>query len=151
MKLPVLKIKKLDEHAVVPKAMTKEAAGLDIAVSSPVNFFPNVVTKVYTGIAMAIPKGYHGELHIRSSWGQRGIRLANCTGIIDSDYRGEIMLCVINDTNSVYHVLEGDRIAQFILVKDPAFNIEEVTELNKTERDVGGFGSTDKKENKGDK
>ena len=104
------------------------------------------MTKVYTGLAMAIPKGYHGELHIRSSWGQRGIRLANCTGIIDADYRGEITLMVINDSDTVYHALEGKRIAQFILVKDPAFNIEEVTELDKTERGVGGFGSTDKKE-----
>lgn len=146
MKLPTLKIKKLDEHAVVPKAMTKEAAGLDLAVSEPITFFPHVVTKVYTGIAMTIPKGYHGEIHIRSSWGKRGIRLANCTGIIDSDYRGEITLLVINDTNDVYYALEGHRIAQFILVKDPAFKIEEVTELDKTERGVGGFGSTDKKE-----
>ena len=146
MKLPTLKIKKLDEHAVVPKVMTKGATGLDLSVSAPVTFFPHVVTKVYTGIAMMIPKGYHGELHIRSSWGQRGIRLANCTGIIDSDYRGEITLLVINDTNDVYYALEGYRIAQFILVKDPAFNIEEVNVLDKTERGVGGFGSTDKKE-----
>lgn len=146
MKLPTLKIKKLYEHAMIPKVMTKGAAGLDLFISDPVTFFPHVVTKVYTGIAMEIPKGYHGELHIRSSWGQRGIRLANCTGIIDADYRGEIILCVINDTNAIYHALEGYRIAQFILVKDPAFKIEEVNELDKTERGVGGFGSTDKKE-----
>lgn len=146
MKLPTLKIKKFDKHAFVPKKMTKGSVGLDLAVSDPVTFFPHVVTRVYTGLAMAIPKGYHGELHIRSSWGARGIRLANCTGIIDSDYRGEITLLVINDSDTVYHALEGKRIAQLILVKDPAFNIEEVTELDKTERGVGGFGSTDKKE-----
>lgn len=150
MKLPTLKIKKLYEHALVPKKMTKGSVGLDLAVSDPVTFFPHVVTKVYTGLAMAIPKGYHGELHIRSSWGQRGIRLANCTGIIDSDYRGEITLMIINDSDTVYHALEGKRIAQFVLVKDPAFNIEEVTELDKTERGNGGFGSTNE-ENKGDK
>lgn len=144
--LPILKIKRLTEKATVPKAMTEGSCGLDIAVSEPITFFPHVVTKVYTGIAMVIPKGYHGELHIRSSWGKRGIRLANCTGIIDSDYRGEITLLVINDTNDVYYALEGHRIAQFILVKDPSFNIEEVNELDKTERGVGGFGSTDKKE-----
>lgn len=150
MKLPTLKIKKLDEHAMMPKAMTKGSVGLDIAASEPTTFFPHFVTKVHTGIAMEIPKGYHGEVHIRSSWGKRGIRLANCTGIIDSDYRGEIILMVINDTNEVYHVIEEKRIAQFILVKDPAFNIEEVTELGRTERGIGGFGSTSK-ENKGDK
>jgi dUTP pyrophosphatase len=148
MKLPTLKIKKLYEYALVPKKMTKGSVGLDIAVSDTVTFFPNVVTKVYTGLAMAIPKGYHGELHIRSSWGQRGIRLANCTGIIDSDYRGEITLLVINDTNEVYYAPEGKRIAQLILVKDPAFKIEEVNELGETERGNGGFGSTDLKGDK---
>jgi dUTP pyrophosphatase len=136
------------EHAFIPKKMTKGAAGFDLAVSDPVTFFPHVVTKVYTGIAMEIPKGYHGEIHIRSSWGKRGIRLANCTGIIDSDYRGEIIMPVINDTNEVYYALEGKRIAQLILVKDPIFKIEEVNELGETERGNGGFGSTDLKGDK---
>ena len=148
--LPVLKIKKLDEHAVVPKAMTKGAAGLDLAVSEPVTFFPNRVTKVHTGLAMSIPKGYHAEVHIRSSWGKRGIRLANCTGIIDSDYRGELKLLLINDTTDIYYAPEGERIAQLILVKDPVFTIKEVDELDETKRGKGGFGSTNK-ENKGDK
>ena len=148
MKLPTLKFRKMYEHAFIPKKMTKGAAGFDLAVSDPVTFFPHVVTKVYTGIAMEIPKGYHGEIHIRSSWGKRGIRLANCTGIIDSDYRGEIIMPVINDTNEVYYALEGKRIAQLILVKDPIFKIEEVNELGETERGNGGFGSTDLKGDK---
>lgn len=145
MKLPTLKFRKMYEHAFIPKKMTKGAAGFDLAVSEPTTFFPHFVTKVYTGIAMEIPKGYHGEIHIRSSWGKRGIRLANCIGIIDSDYRGEIILMVINDSNDVYFALEGERIAQFILVKDPAFNIEEVKELGMTERGEKGFGSTNEK------
>lgn len=148
MKLSTLKFRKMYEHAFIPKKMTKGAAGFDLAVSDPVTFFPHVVTKVYTGIAMEIPKGYHGEIHIRSSWGKRGIRLANCTGIIDSDYRGEITLLVINDTNEVYYALEGKRIAQLILVKDPTFKIEEVNELGETERGNDGFGSTDLKGDK---
>lgn len=148
MKLPTLKFRKMHKHAFIPKKMTKGAAGFDLAVSDPVTFFPHVVTKVYTGIAMEIPKGYHGEIHIRSSWGKRGIRLANCTGIIDSDYRGEITLLVINDTNEVYYALEGKRIAQLILVKDLTFKIEEVNELGETERGNGGFGSTDLKGDK---
>lgn len=150
MKLPTLKIKRVEEHARIPKQMTSGSVGLDLAVSDNFTFFPHFVTKVHTGIAMQIPKGYHGEIHIRSSWGKRGIRLANCTGIIDSDYRGEIILMVINDSNDVYYALEGERIAQFILVKDPAFNIEEVEELGMTERGEKGFGSTNK-ESKGDK
>nr|DAH95412.1 MAG TPA: dUTPase [Caudoviricetes sp.] len=148
--LPVLKIKKLIEKATVPKAMTEGSCGLDVAVSEPVTFFPNRVTKVHTGLAMAIPKGYHIEVHIRSSWGKRGIRLANCTGIIDSDYRGELKLLLINDTTDIYYAPEGERIAQLILVKDPAFTIKEVDELDETKRGKGGFGSTNK-ENKGDK
>ena len=146
MKLPTLKIKKLVDYAVMPKQMTKGSVGLDISASEDAVFFPHEITFLHTGLAMAIPKGYHGEVHIRSSWGKRGIRLANCTGIIDSDYRGELVLLVINDTGNVYHAPKGERLAQFILVKDPSFKIEEVTELDKTERGVGGFGSTNKKE-----
>lgn len=148
--LPILKIKRLTEKATVPKAMTEGSCGFDIAVSEPVTFFPNRVTKVHTGLALAIPKGYHIEVHIRSSWGKRGIRLANCTGIIDSDYRGEVNLLLINDTTDIYYAPEGERIAQLILVKDPAFTIKEVAELDETKRGKGGFGSTNK-ENKGDK
>ena len=146
MKLPTLKIKKLVDYAVMPKQMTKGSVGLDISASEDAVFFPNEITFLHTGLAMAIPKGYHGEIHIRSSWGKRGIRLANCTGIIDSDYRGELVLLVINDTGNVYHAPKGERLAQLVLVKDPAFKIEEVTELDKTERGIGGFGSTDLKE-----
>jgi dUTP pyrophosphatase len=146
VKLPILKINKLKEHVMIPKVMTEGSVGLDLAVSEPATFFPHYVTKVHTGLAMAIPKGYHGEVHIRSSWGKRGIRLANCTGIIDSDYRGEIILMVINDTNDIYYAPELERIAQFILVKDPTFTIEEVNELDETERGIGGFGSTNLKE-----
>lgn len=145
-KLPTLKIKRLSPNAVMPKQMTTGSVGLDLATCAGAIFYPDVVIQVFTGLAMAIPKGYHGEVHIRSSWGKRGIRLANCTGIIDSDYRGEIILPIINDTPNVYHAPKGERLAQLVLVKDPAFNIEEVTELDKTERGVGGFGSTNKKE-----
>lgn len=150
MKLPTLKIKRLHSHAIIPQRMTKGSVGLDVYISHGYVFFPHTVTVVHTGIALAIPRGYHGEVHIRSSWGRKGIRLANCTGIIDSDYRGELVLLVINDVGAVYHAPEGSRLAQLVLVKDPAFKIEEVKELDETERGVGGFGSTDE-ENKGDK
>lgn len=147
---PIIKVKKLVPQAKVPQAMSKEAAGLDLYVSDAVTFFPMKVYTVHTGIAVSIPKGYHLEVHIRSSWGARGIRLANCVGIIDSDYRGEIKLIVINDTKAVYHAPEGERIAQMILVKDPVFTVKEVDELDQTERGTGGFGSTDSEEDKGE-
>lgn len=137
-----LKIKKLNDKAVVPMKMTEGAAGLDITVINHQVLWVGTVVPVQTGIAMSIPKGYHGEVHIRSSYGKRGIRLANCTGIIDSDYRGELILMLINDSNMVQVIDSGERVAQLILVKDPVFKVEEVTELNETERGEGGFGST---------
>lgn len=149
MALPVLKIKKLTEKAQLPLKMTKGAAGLDLFVSENVTLFPRRVTKVRTGLAVSIPKGYHGELHIRSSWGKRGIRPANCTGIVDSDYRGEVIMYLNNDNSSdTFWLKEGTRVAQLILVKDPPFSIKEVETLDETERGEGGFGSTDEKEKK---
>lgn len=145
--VPVVKVKRLTPAAYLPKRMTEEAAGFDLAATKHEVFWINQITMVHTGLAMEIPKGYHGEIHIRSSLGKRGIRFANCTGIIDSDYRGEIIMPVINDSNLVQSIDAGDRIGQFILVKDPVFKLVEVDELGETERGEGGFGSTDNKDN----
>lgn len=142
MATPVVKVKRIDKKALFPQKMTDGSVGLDIASLGRQVLWTGIITKVRTGLAVAIPKGYHGEIHIRSSLGIRGIRLANCTGIIDSDYRGEIMLVLINDSNVVQHISEGERIAQLILVKDPVYTVTEVDELDDTERGEGGFGST---------
>lgn len=144
--LPVLKIKRLTDTAVLPKKMSEEAAGLDVWLDQRVILFANETKFAHTGIAIACPKGYHAELHIRSSLGSKGIRLANCTGIIDSDYRGEVLLAIHNDNKDPVNLDAQTRVAQIILVKDPNFEIKEVEDLNKTKRGVGGFGSTDKKE-----
>lgn len=137
-----LKIKRLNDKAVIPKKMSGEAAGLDIYAVKRYPLWVGKVVIVDTGLAMSIPKGYHAEIHIRSSYGKKGIRLANCTAIIDSDYRGEVKLPVINDSNMLWAIPEGERFAQLILVKDPVFKVEEVEELDETERGEGGFGST---------
>lgn len=107
--------------------------------------------KVHTGIAVEIPEGYHGQIYLRSSIGKNTkIRLANGTGIIDSDYRGElILLCEnIGDYGTVIH--KGDRIAQLVLAPNVVMPVEEVKALTETERNEGAFGSTNKnkKENK---
>lgn len=144
-----LKVKLLNDKAQLPKQMSAEAVGFDLFVDKNYNLMPRTVTKVTTGIAVSIPKGYYGEIHIRSSWGKRAVRLANCTGIIDSDYRGELLLMIYNDNkDDILWLKEGTRIAQLILVKQPAFTIKEVDDLDKTARGEGGFGSTNKKENK---
>lgn len=149
--IPVLKVKRIDKRAIIPARMTEGSAGLDIYAIQRTTLWIGDTKEVKTGLVMEIPKGYHGEIHIRSSLGRRGIRLTNCTGIIDSDYRGEIIILLRNDSNMVWCLEEGDRIAQLILVKDPEFKIEEVseeTELTKTRRGRGGFGSTNKKQAK---
>lgn len=143
---PTLKIKRLNNKAKIPKRMTEGAVGLDIYMPEFRVLWTGDIIKVCTGIAMEIPSGYHGEVHIRSSYGIRGIRLANCTGIIDSDYRGELVLYLINDNRVPVPIYEGERIAQFVLVKDPNFKVVEVDKLSETERGEGGFGSTNIKE-----
>lgn len=142
MRKPVLKIKRLYKKATIPQQMTLGSCGFDVSITHDVNIFPHRSVPCHTGLAMAIPKGYHGELHVRSSLGIKGIRLANCTGIIDSDYRGELICVLTNDTDETLHLKEGYRIAQLLLYKDPTFNIKVVDVLDKTDRNEGGFGST---------
>lgn len=138
----ILKIKRLNKDVPLPEKMSEQAAGLDIYMPKQTTVWADSKIKIGSGLAFEIPKGYHGEIHIRSSYGSLGIRLTNCTGIIDSDYRGEVTLCLKNDTKIPITIPKGDRVAQFILVKDPVFKIEEVEELGETERGEGGFGST---------
>lgn len=139
---PLLKIKRLTETARLPCRMSEEAAAFDIYTDETRNIWKGDIIKIHTGVAIEIPKGYHAELHIRSSWGMQGIHLANCTGIIDSDYRGEILLYVHNYGDGSFFIPEGTRLAQMILVKDTTFDVKEVEELSETTRGIGGFGST---------
>ena len=146
---PVLKVMKLHKDATVPEKKTSGSCGLDLHVLDNTPIYPTHLVKeaymLHTGLAFEIPEGYHVEVYLRSSTGKnRKLRLANGTGIIDSDYRGEIMLLVENVGQEVEHVFPGDRIAQAILVKDPEFTIEVVESLSDTKRGKGGFGSTGK-------
>lgn len=144
---PILKIMQLHEEAQLPKEATAGSVGLDLSSISSVEVLPNRIVPtaymVHTGIALEIPKGYHGKVFLRSSTGAKTkLRLANGTGIIDSDYRGELLLLVENIGQYSEYISKGQRIAQLILEKNEAFKISVVNKLSDTERGTAGIGST---------
>lgn len=141
-----VKIKKLNTNAKVPTRGSEEAAGYDLYSNSDVEIRPEGTIKVNTGIAMEIPKGYFGAIFARSGLATKeGLRPANCVGVIDSDYRGEIIVALHNDSNIVRVVEKGERIAQIVIMPYLSVEFKEVDNLDETKRGNGGFGSTDKK------
>lgn len=147
--VPVLKVMKLHPEAKVPEKKTTGSCGIDLCVLDNIPIYPTYLSKeayvLHTGLVFEIPEGYHVNIYLRSSTGKnRKLRLANGTGIIDSDYRGEVMLLVENVGREVEHIFPFDRIAQAVLVKDPEYDIEVVEKLSDTKRGKGGFGSTGK-------
>lgn len=144
-----IKFKKLDSKATLPQAMTGGAAGLDLVCLNRIAVTPNRWSSkaaiVRTGLAMELPSGYYAEVVLRSSTGRdTKLRFANQVGIIDSDYRGEIMLYVENLGDHLEIIDAGQRIAQLLIHKIEEVAIEEVTEeLSETERGLES-GSTGK-------
>ena len=148
--LPVVKIKKLNEKAKLPQQMTEGSAGLDLCVLEDVAIRPTTATdvayKVRTGLAVAIPEGYVGKIYLRSSTGAKTkLRLANGTGIIDSDYRGEVMVLLENVGAMTQYVSEGERLFQMLIEKQEQIKFEQVDKLDETQRGTGGMGSTGSK------
>ena len=142
-----MNIKLLNNNAKIPTRGSAAAAGYDLyaASDSSIKIYPHDTIKVDTGIAIEIPEGYFGGIYARSGLAtKRGLRPANCVGIIDSDYRGPIIVALHNDTTEVQIIETGDRIAQLII--QPYLNIDfnVVDELSDTERGNSGFGSTGK-------
>lgn len=106
---------------------------------------PNETYKFHTGIKMAIPDGYWGGIYARSGLATKcGLRPANCVGVIDSSYRGEIIVSIHNDSNETQLVHNGDRIAQLVIQKVEPTVFEEVSELDETSRGESGFGGSGK-------
>ncbi len=143
----IIKIKRLNEKAVIPTQGSAAAAGYDLyaCLDYPVFIKPHETVKIGTGLAMAIPNNCWGGIYPRSGLATKmGLRPANCTGVIDSDYRGEIIVAIHNDSNDSQVINHGDRIAQFILMERFLCEWNEVEELNETDRGEGGFGSTGK-------
>ena len=138
-------IKKLYPDAQIPTRGSAQAAGYDLYayLSVPVTIYPHSTVKIDTGIAVAIPDGFFGGIYARSGLAtKQGLRPANATGIIDSDYRGNIIVALHNDTDKAQLVMPGERIAQLIIQPYLPVEFAEVDELDKTERGEGGFGST---------
>ncbi|MDR2532411.1 MAG: dUTP diphosphatase [Oscillospiraceae bacterium] len=142
-----VKIKKLNNGAQAPFRATSGSAGADLCACLEADIIIEHGERrlIPTGIAAEIPAGYGGFMFARSSLGKRGVSLANGVGVIDSDYRGEMQMLLINHSGEPYIVKNGDRIAQLVIM--PVCNAEFITdgELSQTERGEGGFGSTGKK------
>ncbi|OJU12972.1 MAG: deoxyuridine 5'-triphosphate nucleotidohydrolase [Clostridiales bacterium 43-6] len=143
-----LTIKKLDEHAILPTRATEGSAGMDLYALSEEEQIIKAGERVSisTGIAISLPsKDYVALVFARSGLSTKhGITLANCVGVIDSDYRGEIKVALINQSKEDYRLQPKERIAQLCILPVLGMEIEEVQELDETRRGAGGFGSTGK-------
>lgn len=143
-----MKIKKLHQKAVVPHYATEGSAGLDLTVISDEDTIVipyNSTMLCRTGLSFEIPKGYVGLIYIRSSVGSKlDLVLSNQVGVIDSDYRGEVMLPLRNLGRSARVINSGTRIAQMVITPINQVDIEITEELSETKRGDGGFGSTGK-------
>ena len=147
--MEMLKIKKVKENAKVPHRATSGSAGLDLCacIDEPVTLEGGDTAVIPTGIAIALPSADYGAFVFPRSGiaVKHGIGLLNSVGVIDSDYRGEIMVGVINQVKEAYTIQPGDRIAQMVIMPVSMMPVEEVAELDDTDRGAGGFGSTGKK------
>lgn len=145
MKLEELKIKKLDEKAIIPTYGTEYSAGADLyaLLDEDLEIKPGETVMIKTGLAMAIPTGYAGLIYARSSLGsKKGLAPANKVGVIDSDYRGEIKVPLFNQSKETQIISKNERIAQIIFTPYLKVNFQETDELDDTTRGTGGFGST---------
>jgi len=136
---------RLRANAILPEYMTEQAAGMDLcaALDAPLRLLPGARTLVPTGIAMAIPTGFEGQVRPRSGLALRkGLTLLNSPGTIDADYRGEIGVIVINHGDTEVLIADGDRIAQLVIAPVLRAGITLVEKLDETARNAGGFGHT---------
>lgn len=144
-----LKIKKLSPNAILPTYGTAGAAGADLYAlpeGEPITIAPGETVFIHTGLAMAIPEGYVGLNFARSGLAsKRGLAPANKVGVIDSDYRGELMVALHNHGDTPQTVEPGDRVAQFLVVPVMTADFCETDTLDDTDRGSGGFGSTGNK------
>ena len=137
---------KLRDNAQTPERGSEWAAGYDLhaCLDGPwIEIKPGETKKVPTGIALSLPHDYFGAIFARSGLATKyGLRPANCVGVVDSDYRGEIMVALHNDSSCSCIINDGERIAQLVVVPFLPVKFKEVKSLDATERGAGGFGST---------
>ena len=142
-----VRVKKLHPDAKLPTYGSCEAAGADLyaCLEAPVTIAPGEIFWVPTGIALEVPKGCAGLVYARSSMGaKRGLAPANKVGVVDSDYRGEIRVVLLNHSKQPQILEPGERVAQFVITPVLQPQYELVEELTDTDRGAGGFGSTGK-------
>jgi dUTP pyrophosphatase len=149
--MPLIRFKRLhperDHDIPLPRYMTAHAAGMDVcaAIQAEVVLAPGRIALVPTGFAMSLPAGYEAQIRPRSGLAIRhGITVVNAPGTIDSDYRGEVKVGLINLSDREYTIQRGERIAQMVIQQVCRLNLEVVEKLDETEREGGGFGSTGK-------
>ncbi len=143
-----INFKRLSKDAKIPTYATNYAAGCDLysCTDENVSFKPGETKLIKTGIAMEIPEGYVGLIFARSGLAtKRGLAPANKVGVIDSDYRGEIMVSLHNHSNDMTEIEPYERIAQLVITPYLMLDFNEVNELTETGRGSNGFGSTGKK------
>ena len=138
-------VKKLDERAITPTYGSAFAAGADLYAlgEEEIVILPGETKLIHTGLAMEIPEGYAGLIYARSGLAsKRGLAPANKVGVVDSDYRGEVMVALHNHSNTEQKIAGGERIAQLVVTPFLKVDFQEQDELSETVRGVGGFGST---------
>ena len=141
-------VKLLDPRAKLPAYSSADAAGADLyaLTDGPVTIAPGQTALIRTGIAVAVPRGYAGLVYARSGLAcKRGLAPANKVGVIDADYRGEVMIYLHNHGDEPQTVEDGDRVAQLVITPYLTAQFEPVDELDGTQRGSGGFGSTGKR------
>ncbi len=146
--MPKIAVKKLDERAVLPTYGSPYAAGADLyaLTDGEVTLQPGETKLVHTGLAMEIPEGYAGLIYARSGLAsKRGLAPANKVGVVDADYRGEVMVALHNHSLQPQTIDCGERIAQLVVAPFLKAEFDEAEELSDTSRGAGGFGSTGKK------
>lgn len=145
VKLSSVQLRRLRPNAIVPQYQTRGAAGLDLhaCLDQPLTLPPGVVVAVPTGFAMAIEDGHEGQVRPRSGLAARhAVTVANAPGTIDCDFRGEVMVLLINLGQQPFVIQHGERIAQLVIAPYVRAEPRVVDELDETERGSGGFGST---------
>lgn len=143
-----MKIKRLRENAIIPQRATPGSAGYDLCacLDTPEEILPGQTKMIPTGIAIALPEQTAAFIYARSGLAtKKGIAPANCVGVVDSDYRGEIMVSLFNHSGEAYTISPGERMAQMVIAPVLTPEVQEADELEDTVRGAGGFGSTGRK------
>lgn len=142
----IVKVKKLKNDILIPTYATDGSACFDLCANSletDIEVKPHETVMIGTGLCFEIPKGYVGLVFSRSGISsKRGLGIVNKVGVIDSDYRGEVNVGLLNHGTQTQTVIKGERVAQMMILPLPKVNLIEVDELSETERGTGGFGST---------